>query len=171
MYEDSKCKLNLVLGSFCMLLSGMLDVKSLIRFFDIGFVYRTFSLILLFCLIIIADIVTAIFISGIIGKYIYMAFIVTFSLAGFFLGIGTMSRISKKVKLEVTAGNSPQGEFKSFLGAFIATVLLVVPGVLSGIAGLVVMLPAVRKSLGERLLKNQASRMKELNEYLKLYDF
>ncbi len=150
---------------------GMLDVKALIRFFDSGFVYRFFSLLLLAVLMIAADVFLILVVAGIIGRYLTLALVLGLSLSGFFLGMRVMTGIIARAKARVKEGIYPSDDFANLLGAFIATVLLILPGILSELCGLVFLIPNGRRAIGRRLTRDQGSKMKELYEYLKLYDF
>ena len=149
----------------------MLDVKALIKFFDVRFLYKLFSLLLLFFLVFVIDILIILLVSEPVGRYLTLAIVLMLSFVGFFLGIQAMNRIIERTKKKVKEGIYPEEEFAEFLGTGIATVFLILPGFLSKVIGLVCFVPAVRRALGGRFTSKQGSKMKELYEYLKLYDF
>jgi len=148
----------------------MLEIQGLIKFFDTGFVLRLFILILLFSLFPLGEIYLLVNASDFLNIYVLTSVVMLLSFTGFVIGYLKVRGILKYIKREITNGTYPEHEFHALIGSFAASVLLIFPGVASFIAGLLIMMPVLTAKTGRFLSGRSSHKMKEVYEYLKLYD-
>ncbi|HUZ18794.1 MAG TPA: FxsA family protein [Spirochaetia bacterium] len=148
----------------------MLDIKLLIRLFDRGFLLRSLNLLLLFSLVPIAEIALAYYLSTVIGVFLTLALLSAAGLVGMVISYREMKRTLVPLKEKVKEGYYPEREFANLLGAVICSLFLVTPGFISDVAGLVLFFPVLRRKVGGAIAVRMDGKMKEIYEYLKMYD-
>lgn len=152
-------------------LPSMLEMRGLIRFFDTGFILKIFFLMLLFSLFPVAEIFFLVKASEFLNIYLLTSFIMILSFIGFLIGYIHIHVTLKQIKRDINEGIFPERRFFTLIGKFAAAVLLVVPGIGSFITGLIILFPGINVRTGKLLNGNNLQKMKEVYEYLKLYDF
>ncbi|RKX91192.1 MAG: hypothetical protein DRP59_08325 [Spirochaetes bacterium] len=152
-------------------LPPMLEMQGLIRFFDTGFILKMFFLVLLFSLFPVAEIFILIKASEYFNIYLLTSMIMVLSFLGFLIGYAHVHSTIKHIKRDINEGIFPEKKFFALAGKFAAAALLIVPGIGSFIAGLIILLPGINIKTGKLLKGGNRQKMKEVYEYLKLYDF
>lgn len=153
-----------------MVMWRMFDLGFLIRFFDRGFLLRSLMTLLLISLLPIADIGLLFFLSKIIGVFVTLAIVLASSLFGVLITYREMRRTLPPIRRKVQEGYYPSEEFSNLAGTIVCSILLATPGLISDLIGLVLFAPILRRSAGRAITSRMDSRMKEIYEYLKLYD-
>jgi UPF0716 protein FxsA len=148
----------------------MFELNTLIRLFDRGFLLRSLYFLLLFALVPVAEIALLIYLSRLFGVFLVLAVLLATGLFGMVASFGEMKRSLVRLKARVREGSYPDSEFRNLAGTIIASLFLVTPGFLSDLAGLVLFFPAVRRRVGHAVTLRMESKMKEIYEYLKMYD-
>lgn len=148
----------------------MFDLGSLIRLFDRGFLLRSLLTLLLISLLPIADIALIFYIAGIIGVFLTLAIVAAAALLGVFVTYREMRRTLTPIRRKVQEGYYPEAEFANLAGTVVSSVLLATPGFIGDLIGLVVFMPFMRRKVGRMITSRMEGRMKEIYEYLKLYD-
>lgn len=104
-----------------------------------------FLVLLLLIAIPVLEIAVFVQVADAIGVLDTLGVLVLFSVGGLFLvrheGMGTMAR----ARAELDAGRVPTGQLAHGFWLFLAGALLVIPGFVTDIAGLLLLLPPVRK--------------------------
>lgn len=146
----------------------MFSLQVLMRFFDRGFAIRLLMIGLLISLLPLGDVFIFLYLNGLIGKYLILALAAATALAGVFLILKGFFTITSRIRAKVLEGDYPLEEFASLAGLLLAGLFLVFPGFLTDFLGVIFLFPAVRLSIGKRLIRNMEDRLKEVYEYLKM---
>ncbi len=149
----------------------MLEMRGLIRFFDTGFILKIFFLMLLFSLFPVAEIFFLVKSSEFLNIYLLTSFIMILSFAGFLIGYLNIHVTLKQIKRDINEGIFPERKFFALIGKFASAVLLVMPGIGSFTAGIIILFPGIDVRTGKLINGSNRQKMKEIYEYLKLYDF
>lgn len=147
---------------------AMIDTKILIRFFDRGFLLRTLLLLLLYSLVPIGEIALLFYLSTLIGVFLTLALLASTGLFGLLISYGAMKRTLKPLRRKIREGYYPEVEFVELAGLLASSLLLVTPGFVTDLAGLVLYSTAVRRRVGRAIVKRLEDRLKELYEYIRL---
>jgi len=108
------------------------------------------------------------YLSGMVGKYLLLAIATATALFGVLLILRGFFTITSGIRAKVLEGIYPIDEFASLAGLFLAGLFLVFPGFLTDFLGILFLFPALRLSIGRRLVRNMEHRLKEVYEYLKM---
>ena len=149
----------------------MLDIKILLRFFDIGFVKKHLLTLLLLALIPFGEILLLFFLEEFVGRYFILASTATTGFLGFFLTYGVVQRHIHKIKNRIFEGIYPVKGFIRLAGSLMGSLFLIIPGFATDVVGLFFFLPLFRDALGALVVRGLEIETKDLYEYLKLYDF
>jgi UPF0716 protein FxsA len=148
----------------------MLETRSLIRFLDPGYLLKWFLLILLFSLLPLGDMYLLTVISGTIPRFLLFAGVTATGLLGLVLCFFSATRLLKAMKRRIRDGYYHPADYFQLIGILLAAVLLLTPGLIGDVLGLLFLLPAFRRIVGRLAAGNMHERFKELYEYLKLYE-
>ncbi len=148
----------------------MFDLGALIRLFDRGFLLRSLLMLLLVSLLPIADIALLFYLSTLIGVFVTIAIVLAAGLFGVFITYREMRRTLIPIRRKVNEGYYPETEFANLAGSIVSSILLATPGLIGDLIGLVIFAPALRRRVGRAITRRIDGRMKEIYEYLKLYD-
>lgn len=148
----------------------MLTIRFIIQFFDKGFVLKSLFIILLISLIPLAEIVLLFRLGSSWGMYLVLSCAAATGFLGLFIIFSEAGKTIDQVKVKVKDGYYPQREFADFAGICISGLCLLSPGFITDAVGLLFLFPALRNAAGRVVTKRIPDRLKELYEYLKLYD-
>ena len=138
------------------------------RFFDRGFAVRLLMIGLLISLLPLGDVFIFLYLNGMFGKYLLLAIASATALIGVLLILKGFFTITSHIRTKVLEGIYPMEEFAALAGLLLAGLFLVFPGFLTDFLGIIFLFPAVRLSIGKRLVRNMEDRLKEVYEYLKM---
>lgn len=145
-------------------------MKILIKFVDRGFILKVLYLLLLFSALPIGEIALLLYLKDLLGTYLLLSAVAVTSLAGVGLAFVQIRAILADIRAQINDGSYPAAGFVALAGAFAGSVLLIAPGFVSDFLGLLLMLPSFRLMIGRAVTAGMKDRLKELYEYLKLYD-
>ncbi len=148
----------------------MLNIKTLIRFFDTGFVLKLLFLCLFYSLIPLIETFFLLYLSVIWGKYLTLALAASTGLVGLFFIFCEIRGILSKIKEKIKEGCYPEKDFISLAGTFAAGILLLSPGFITDFIGLLLFLPFFRSRVGMIIIKRMDGQLKDIYEYLRLYE-
>ena len=154
----------------CYYIGPMLTTRSLMRFLDRGFVIRGLLVVMLYSLVPVGEYFLVLLLGTRIDIYLIIVLVAGTSLLGLACCLGPIRRALYAVHESIEAGYYPEGSFKVLAGAFISAVLLVTPGVATDVLGAVLLLPFARRAAGRIVTRGMKLQLKELYEYLKLYE-
>ena len=109
-----------------------------------------------------------VFVAGQLGWLASLALIFLVSMGGAYLVRRQGAMALVRIQEALSRRESPDAELLDGVFIFMAGVLLFIPGFLSDLAGLVLLIPPLRKAFGPRLLAYLKSRV-ESGRYIKTY--
>lgn len=148
----------------------MLTMKALIRFLDRGFILKVLLLIMLYSLLPIGEIVLLLYLRDYLGNYLLVALVASTGLLGLTFAYQQLRGCILAIRRSTDSGVFPRGQFMHLAGAFVGAVLLLTPGFVTDVVGLLLFFPLFRTSVGRAITRRMEERLKELYEYLKLYE-
>jgi UPF0716 protein FxsA len=148
----------------------MLETRSLIRFLDPGYLLKGFLLIMLISLLPLGDMYLLTVVNGRIPRFLLFAGVTGTALLGLVLGYVSAVRLLKAMKQRIRDGYYHPADYFQLIGILLAATLLLTPGLIGDILGLIFLLPAFRSGIGRLVAGKMHERFKELYEYLKLYE-
>ncbi|MCK4541951.1 MAG: FxsA family protein [Spirochaetales bacterium] len=148
----------------------MLDLKVLIRFFDSGYILKFFLLILLFSLVPLGELYLVFMVGDLLGRYLTLAAAAVTGLAGLLVVYGSAKTALREVKKQVREGVYPTGELSLFAGTIIQALFLLTPGFFTDFLGILLLWRRVRFFTGKIITRKMENQLKEIYEYLRLYD-
>ncbi len=148
----------------------MLEIRALIRFFDTGFVLKLLIIVMLASLLPIAEVYIYIFLTDILSSYLIIAALTGSSLIGFLLSYWIIKSKLKTIKNAINDDQYPETDFYKLAGLFLASILIITPGFLGDITGFILLFPGISKKAGHLLTSPIEYKVKELYEYMKLYE-
>lgn len=120
---------------------------------------RLFRLILLFTLLPLAELSLLLRIGEWLGAGPTIGLVLATGVVGAWLARREGARTWKRVQADVAGGRMPAEELLHALLIFIAGVVLVTPGVLTDMAGLVLLVRPAREAVAGRIRKRLAGRV------------
>ena len=148
----------------------MVNIKLFLRFFDLDFIRKNLLTILLFALIPFGEILLILYMGEKLGKYLILAATAATGLFGFFLCYLSIKKIINRIRTQVRRDEFPGQDFLGLAGSVLGSVFLITPGFLTDALGILMFFPVVRNSIGALIVSKMEIQLKELYEYLKLYE-
>jgi UPF0716 protein FxsA len=148
----------------------MNQARVLLRFFDRTFITKVLILALLYSLLPLAEIFLLIYLGARIGNYFTLALAATTGLIGMLVALRGFRKNLDILKRKIRDGEYPGEEFVTLTGIFLAAILLLTPGFITDMFGLLLFVPTIRRGLGRLVIRLTRTDLKELYEYLNLYD-
>ena len=149
----------------------MTEYRLLFRFLDRDFLFKLIFILLLYSLVPLSEIFFFIYLSQLIGQYMILALAAVVGLAGVLVAARQITIVLKKLKEKIRKGEYPGQEFIDLAGILIGSVFLLTPGFITDFFGFLLLIPPVRVGLGRLIVRRMEGRLKELYEYLRLYDY
>ena len=149
----------------------MFEIRTLIRFFDTGFILKFLILVMFISILPILEVYLYIFLSCRISTYLMIAALTGSSLIGLIISYSLIKSRLSIIKIEIDDGKYPEKDFYKLAGLFIAGILLITPGFIGDLLGISIIIPGISKKIGYIITRPIEDKMKELYEYMKLYDF
>ena len=112
-----------------------------------------FKLILAFTLLPIAEIYLLIKLGGFIGAFNTILIVIVTAIAGGYLAKSESTRTFAQIRLNLNQGQIPTENLLDALLIFIAGAVLLTPGFITDIAGLLLLIPITRKHIKSLLRK------------------
>jgi UPF0716 protein FxsA len=152
-------------------MAAMNEARLLLRFFDRTFITKVMILALLYSLLPLAEIFLLIYVGARIGNYFTLALSALTGLVGMLVALRGFHKNLTTLKQKIREGIYPEQEFITLVGIFLAAVLLLTPGFITDVLGcFLFFIPAMRNGFGRVFVRLTGTDLKELYEYLKLYD-
>jgi UPF0716 protein FxsA len=148
----------------------MIEMQTLIRFADKGFVLKLFLLLLLFSLFPIAEVLLFFHVGAEFGNYFVLACAVGTGLLGLAVATRQAWKIITRIRTKTKDGEYPRRDVQYLAGILVAGFFLLIPGFITDFLGLLFLLPLFRNPLGRGITRSMEPRLKQAYEYLKVYD-
>lgn len=146
------------------------QAKFILRFLDKTFITRLLILALLYSLLPLTEIFLLIYLGQRIGNYFTLALAAATGLVGMLFALRGFQKNLLRLKERIRKGVFPAEEFITLTGIFAAAILLLTPGFITDLLGLLLFVPVIRSTLGRLIIRLTRADFKELYEYLKLYE-
>jgi UPF0716 protein FxsA len=148
----------------------MFETRTLIRFFDTGFILKFLIMIMLISILPIAEVYLYILLSGSISTNLLIAALTGSSLIGLIISYSLIKSHIKTIKNSINEGEYPENNFYRLSGLFLAGILVITPGFIGDFLGLIILIPGISKKIGIIITSPMENEVKELYEYMKLYE-
>ncbi len=150
----------------------MIDARLLLKFINKTSVSKILYSFLLIAILPTLDFWLYIFISTLIPGYhnLFLASTFGFSLFCFFISFAIVRSELTEIKFLIKNGVYPKKQFQRLAGSFITTWLLVTPGIITSVVGLIFLIPGLKTLLGKLITHSFQKDMKSVYEYIKLYE-
>ena len=148
----------------------MTGATILMKFLERQFIVRLLLLMLLYSLLPLSEIVLILYMGGVIGKYLTLACAATTGLFGALMAVTQFKKELASLKTKIKDGVYPGREFMSIAGILVGGLLLLTPGFITDMLGLLLFVPVFRNMIGGFITRRMEKRLKEVYEYLKLYE-
>ncbi len=152
-------------------MGSMDQAKFVLRFLERTFITRLLILALLYSLLPLAEIFLLIYLGDRIGNYFTLALAASTGLIGMLFALRGFQKNLQLLKARIKGGEFPIEEFITLTGIFAAAVLLLTPGFITDFLGFLLFVPVIRSSLGRFIIRLTRTNLKEIYEYMKLYDY
>ena len=148
----------------------MTGIRILLRFLEKDFIVKLLLLVLLYSLLPLAEIVLLLYMGGVFGKYLTLACAASTGLLGVLMAMHQFRSVLKDLKAKVKQGVFPEREFISIVGILAGGIFLLTPGFITDLFGFFLFVPPFRNMIGRFVTKRMDKQLKEVYEYLKLYE-
>ena len=148
----------------------MTGVKFLLKFLERDFLTKLLLLILLYSLLPLSEVVILLHLGGIIGRYLTLACAASTGLFGVLIAINQLRTVVALLKDKVKQGVYPGKEFVTISGVLAGGILLLTPGFITDFFGFMLFVPLFRNLIGRMITRRMQKQLKEIYEYLKLYE-
>ena len=148
----------------------MLNLKVLINILKPETMKKTLYILLFLCLIPILDCILIINLAQLLGKYLFLAIIVFFSLIGFFFSQKMIEKVLNQIQLNLKNNIMSEKDYYFLPGSFSVSFLLIMPGIISTFIGLFTVIPGIRTNIGLKISEYLKIDWKEIHEYLNIID-
>ena len=153
-----------------MIILSMFDLSFIMHLFQKEFILKLLLLALLYSIIPLSETFLLLHLGGLFGNYLILALAATTGLIGLFIAFSEVSSIIGSIKIKLKEGVYPGKEFISLAGVLTGALLLLTPGFITDTLGLLLFIPFFRNGVGKFITSKMENSLKEIYEYLKLYE-
>lgn len=153
-----------------LILAIMSNIKLLFKFFEQGFIAKLLLLALLYSLLPLFETFLLFYLGSMLGNYFTLGMAASTGLLGILIALGGTRKNLAILKRKIKEGEYPGHEFVHLVGILIGGVLLLTPGFITDFLGLLLFIPIIQNTLGRLFIKAVKIDLKELYEYLRLYE-
>jgi UPF0716 protein FxsA len=148
----------------------MIGIRVLLRFFEKDFLTKVLFLFLLYSLLPLGEIFLLLFVGDILGRYFTLTVAASTGLVGVMVALSQLRTVMDSLRRKIRDGVYPGEEFMGMAGILVGGILLLTPGFITDTLGFLLFLPFLRNSVGRMITRRMESQLKEVYEYLKLYE-
>ena len=148
----------------------MTGIRVLLRLFERDFLTKVLFLFLLYSLLPLGEIFLLLFIGDILGRYFTLTVAASTGLVGVMVALSQLRTVMDSLRRKIRDGVYPGEEFMAMAGILVGGVLLLTPGFITDSLGFLLFLPFLRRFVGRIVTRRMESQLKEVYEYLKLYE-
>ncbi len=151
----------------CLIMTG---IRVLMKFLEKDFIAKLLLLILLYSLLPLSEVVLLLYLGGKVGNYLTLACAASTGLFGVLIAVNQFRSVLNTLKEKIKQGVYPGREFISIAGILAGGILLLTPGFITDLFGFFLFVPLFRNMIGRLITKRMEKQLKEVYEYLKLYE-
>ena len=147
----------------------MFSNKALVQILDRNLILKLLLWGLLFSLIPLGEVILIIYLSSRMGSFLVPALAGSVSFLGFFISYQELKSAASAITAKVKEGQYPENEFAMFAGSLVCALLFLSIGFVTDLLAVFMLFPSLRGVIGRLFTDRSKNRLKELYEYLKLY--
>ncbi len=147
----------------------MFNATFLLKVIDSSKTTKYISKLLFLSLLIVADFFTLFIWANNIGIFLYLAILATLIFTGTLLTIRYIKKQIKLLELNSSKGIYPKLNFFAITGLFIGGILIILPGLITTLLGLIIITPKLRISVGRNITKSLNLDWNAVYEYKEIY--
>ena len=148
----------------------MISVKLVLKFLQKDFVLKFLFLVLLCSLVPLTEVFVLLYLGRLIGNYFILAIAASTGLLGLLIIIREFQSNLDVLKRKIREGEYPDNEFMRLAGILAGGVFLLTPGFITDVIGCFLFIPIFRHWVGKLISLQLESNLKEIYEYMSLYD-
>jgi UPF0716 protein FxsA len=148
----------------------MIGIKVLLKFLEKDFIAKLLLLVLLYSLLPLSEVMLLLYMGGRVGNYMTLACAASTGLFGVLIAVSQFRSVLNTLKEKIKQGVYPGREFISIAGILAGGILLLTPGFITDLFGFFLFVPFFRNLIGRVITKHMERQLKEVYEYLKLYE-
>ncbi len=148
----------------------MLNLKILINIVQPQFAKKFLYILLLLSFIPVLDCILILNLAVLIGNYLFLAILMLLSLFGFFISLKVTANVQKQLHSDLETHTMNLNHYNSLPGSFTLAFLLIMPGMISTILGLIFIIPPLMRKLGSLVSRILKIDWKEIHEYMNIID-
>lgn len=152
------------------MMTAMIKTNILLRLFNKNFIFKLIIITLIYTLIPLMEIFLLIFIGEKYGNYLMLALAASTGFIGVIIALAEINTALTNLKIKIKESSYPKKEFIIIAGVFTGCVLLITPGFITDFLGFLLFIPFVRNKIGGAITKALDKTLKEIYEYLKIYE-
>ncbi len=148
----------------------MTEFRLIFKLLDRDFLFKLIFALLLYSLVPLAEIFVFIRLGDLLGGYLVMAVAALMGLVGVLIALRQIRISLESLKEKIRGGEYPGKEFVDLLGILLGSVFLLTPGFITDFFGFLLLIPPIRAALSRVIARRMDVKLKEIYEYLRLYD-
>jgi len=148
----------------------MLNIKVLFNILNPENTVRYLYILLLSAVIPLLDIYLIIMTASFIGKYLFFAVIIAFSLAGFFISKHLVIKNLRIIRSNTENHYYSEYYYSMFPGTIFVSIFLIMPGIIGTIVALIISIPALRYKTGNYISNIMGIEWKEIHEFINVVE-
>jgi len=146
----------------------MLNFKLIVTLLKPASVKNFLGIISIAGITAVADIILIIKISLILGPWITMSALSFISAVGIYFAYKSIEKINSEIIESIETGVYSPDLFYNYTASLLSAVLLILPGILNTISGIILSLPVFNRKTGRLISYSAGINWKEAYEFLRL---
>jgi UPF0716 protein FxsA len=122
----------------------MTPTRAMLAFIDRDFLFKLILVFLAYALVPLGEILLFVYIGTVIGNYLVLVLAALVGVGGAAAGLGQVRRAASGLRALLAKGSYAGPQLAEMASLMAAGILLVTPGFLTDIAGLLLLVPSVR---------------------------
>jgi UPF0716 protein FxsA len=148
----------------------MTEFRLIFRFLDRDFLFKLIFIFLLYSLVPLAEIFLFLYLGDLVGNYLILAIAAVTGLIGVLIALRQVRITLSGLKAKIRQGEYPGKEFVDLAGILVGSIFLLTPGFITDFLGFLLLVPPIREGIGKLIARKMDGKLKEIYEYLRLYD-
>jgi UPF0716 protein FxsA len=142
--------------------------RTMITLLDRDFLFKLILALLAYSLVPLGEIFLFVYIGSLIGNYLVLICAAVVGVVGAIAGLGQVRRTASELRTLLARGSYAGPQLADMAGLMAAAILLVTPGFLTDIAGLLLLVPSLRARAGRRFAALVKRQHREVYDRLRL---
>ena len=148
----------------------MLNIKVLYEILNPEHTVRYLYILLLTALIPLLDCYLIIMTASFIGKYLFLAVLIAFSLGGFYMSRHMIIKNLRIIRSNTDNHYYSEYYYSMFPGTVFVSIFLIMPGIIGTVVALIISIPSLRYRAGSSLSNFLRIEWKEIHEFINVVE-